>query len=54
VFTLSMPNSRRWRIYRGNYIVLSGVGSVNQAVYIARLHGIVLTEFNNTKTLKAA
>jgi len=44
MFILSAHN-KRWRISKGGHIVLSGIGSVTQAANLARLHGIVLSEF---------
>jgi len=54
MFALIQPNARRWRILKDGITILSGIGSVNQAISIARLHGIVLTQFNDETTLKAA
>lgn len=52
--TLHRPNSKRWRIQEGNRIIFSGVGSVANAFYIARLHNIVLVKFKESDYLKAA
>lgn len=54
MFTLSAPNNKRWRIYRDNKLYLDGVGSVTQAINIARLHGITLSKFERVNNLKAA
>ena len=51
MFTLS-ANHNRWRISEDGKIILSGIGSLTQAINIARLHGIVLTEFLHLNHLK--
>ena len=53
MFTLSTHN-KRWRISKDGIIVLSGIGSVEQAISIARLHDIALSNFNFLNYLKVA
>jgi len=53
MFKLSIIKSR-WRISKDNSIIFSGIGHPAQAYALARVYGIVLTEFNNQITLKAA
>ena len=44
----------RWRISRKGKVVLSGIGSPDQALAIAKAHGIVLTVFKKLNYLEAA
>lgn len=43
---------KRWRIEKGNEILLSGIGTANQALAIAKAHDYILSEFYNLQTLK--
>lgn len=44
MYTISHQYNR-WRISKGHRIVLSGIGSIQAGLEIAKLHDIVLSEF---------
>ena len=46
--------SQRQILSAGESLILSGVGSVTQAIYIAKLHGIVLSNFDSRNYLRVA
>lgn len=52
MFTVSYQHNR-WRVHKDRDIVLSGLGTETTALQIAKLYGILLTEFNNQITLKS-
>ena len=47
-----LATNKRWRITKNGHIVLSGIGGVEQATSIARLHGMVLVKFKFLNHLK--
>ena len=53
MFKLTVHNGR-WRIHKDCKIAFSGIGTADQAFAIARVYGIVLTEFSALEYLKAA
>jgi len=53
MFLLSVTKYR-WRISKNGQIVLSGIGTASEAVAVARVHGIVLTEYKDLNYLKVA
>jgi hypothetical protein len=44
----------RWRISRKGKVILSGIGTPDQALAVARSYGIVLSGFNQQTYLRAA
>ena len=53
MYSLSMPGKRRWRISKGRLILLSGIGTAQEAIAIARSHGILLSKFYNFNQLES-
>jgi hypothetical protein len=46
--------NKRWRISENNKTVLSGIGSTQQAIAIAKRYGFVLSELKQIDYLKVA
>ena len=53
MFILTAHN-KRWRIEKDNQVVLSGIGTVEQAIAISKRYGLVLSELKHIDYLKAA
>jgi hypothetical protein len=44
----------RWRIEKDHIVIFSGIGTVDQAIAIARSYGIVLAKIRDIGYLRAA
>ncbi len=53
MFILSI-SKYRWRISENGTIVMSGIGTPNQAVAVARAYRLILFGFDDSKILRAA
>lgn len=54
MFTLQIPNKKRWRILENNKILLSGLGNESQALLVAKANGLILTGYDDSRRISTA